>query len=140
MAFRNVYIELWPAAGKGPRGPAGSYSRRYAWPECWQDHAGLVTELHTLKSWTEALETGNLTGAAAYGGGYDEWIRHVREVTAPMVQEIGRVCMAGDFASHVDMSVPLRGREHRHRPRWHTRRHPSPTGHSAVAVAGVSGP
>jgi peptidoglycan hydrolase-like protein with peptidoglycan-binding domain len=106
--FRERHPVLWPASGKGPQGPAGSLRRRYPWPDCWTQHPDLVTELHCLKAWTEAIDNGDLTAQAAYGGGFDRWTRHVNEVTAPLVQEIGRVCMAGGVGSHVDMTKPRR--------------------------------
>jgi hypothetical protein len=106
--FREGHSELWPAPGTGVQGPAGSYRRRYAWPECWTLHTALVTELQCLKLWTEAIRAGNLDHVAAFGGGFDRWMRHIREVTAPMVQEIARVCMPGGLNFHRNPAVPMR--------------------------------
>jgi hypothetical protein len=83
-----------------------------------------VADLTCLKLWTEAIETGDLTTAAAYGGGFDRWARHLRDVTRPMVQDISRVCMAGGMPMHVDMSTPRRpGPEQPHRPEPRIRGH-----------------
>ena len=59
-----------------------------------------------MRAWTLALETGDLKAADAFGGNYDRWIRHVEEVTGPMVQDISRVCIVAGVGLHVDPSTP----------------------------------
>jgi hypothetical protein len=106
--FRKAHAEYWPEPGTGAQGPAVSYRRRYPWPHCWKEHPSLVTNLRCLRRWTVAIESGDLETADAYGGDYDRWIRHVEEVTAPLVQDIGRVCMAGGVGFHIDPASPRR--------------------------------
>jgi len=72
QAFRDQYSDLWPAPGTGVQGPAGTYRRRYSWPECWTAHVSLVIELRCLKRWTEAIEEWELDIAEAMGGGFDQ--------------------------------------------------------------------
>ena len=105
-AFRKENDQLWPAPGTGASGPAGSYRRRYPWPECWTEHRALVRQMISLRSWTQALDRNDMNAAAFWGGGYDRWERHIREVTAPLVQDISRVCMVAGVCTHVDMSKP----------------------------------
>ncbi len=105
QTFRERHSHLWPERATGVQGPVGTYKVRHPWPTCWPVHAALVTELTCLKLRTEAIEAGNLPTAAALGGGFDRWTRHVRDITATMVQEIGRVCMTG--LGHRSSSVPL---------------------------------
>jgi len=119
--FREQYSSLWPVHGTGVQGPAGSARRRYPWPGCWALHASLVTELRCLKRWTEAVEEGDLETAEAMGGGFNEWIHHVREVAGEMVQEIAQICMAGGVNFHRSTAVPLR-----EQPGWESLRLPSP--------------
>jgi hypothetical protein len=108
-AFRKRHAHLWPAPGTGAQGPAGSYRRRYPWPTCWAEHPALLLDLTHLRSWTLALEAGDLAIADTYGGDFDRWMRHVEEVTGTIVQVISRVCMAGGIGIHSDMSGERRG-------------------------------
>ena len=108
QAFRFRWAQLWPAPGTGVQGPAGSYRRRYPWPECWTAHPSLVTELQCLKLWADAIEEGNLATAEAIGGGFKAWGYYVHEITGPMVQEIARVCMSAGVLFHRDPAVPMR--------------------------------
>jgi hypothetical protein len=104
---RNTFARQWPAQGV-EQGRPGHYTRTYPFPDCWPLHSELVTEFHLRRQWTTVIESGEIE-PAAYGGEYDRWSRHVREVTVAMVREISQLCMATGATKHVDPMVPRPG-------------------------------
>jgi hypothetical protein len=104
---RNTFARQWPAQGV-EQGRPGHATRTYPFPDCWPLHPELVTEFGLLRQWTTVIESGEIE-PAAYGGEYDRWSRHVREVTVAMVREISQLCMATGATTHVDPAVPRPG-------------------------------
>lgn len=96
-------VNPWPATE--PCSPGSATNATGTSPRIqqagWLLHRKTAIELPAY-GLTVALETGDLEVAAVYGGGYDRWIRHVREVTNPLVQQVSQVCMAGGAGLHVD--------------------------------------
>ncbi len=62
-----------------------------------------------LRSWTTAVESGDVELQEAHGGPWDRWLRHFREHTVPMVREISMLCMVSGTTKHVDPAVPRPG-------------------------------
>jgi hypothetical protein len=90
-----------------PPGPVDRRSPARPWPECWEQHEGLVAALRMLKSWHDALEDGEADG------GYREardWLQYLRDDIGGLTRVIsGRTCRYG----HVDPATeePVRGPE-----------------------------
>lgn len=106
--LRATFARQWPAQGV-QQGRPGQYTRAWPFPECWALHPELVMEFAWLRSWTTAVETGDVELQDAHGGPWDRWLRHVREATVPMVREIAQLCMLSGTNQHVDPLVPRPG-------------------------------
>jgi hypothetical protein len=105
--LRSTFARQWPARGVD-QGRPGHHTRTYPFPDCWPLHPELVTEFALLRRWTSVIESGELE-LVTYGGEYDRWSRHVREVTVAAVREISQLCMASGATKHVDPAVPRPG-------------------------------
>jgi hypothetical protein len=106
--LRATFARQWPAQGV-EQGRPGQSARTWPFPECWPLHPELVMEFAWLRSWTAAVETGDVELQEAHGGAWDRWLRHVREATVPMVREIAQLCMLSGTNQHVDPTVPRQG-------------------------------
>jgi hypothetical protein len=106
-----TFARQWPAIGV-EQGRPGHFTRTWPFPDCWPLHPELVMEFAWLRSWTTAVETGDVELQEAHGGAWDRWLRHVREATVPMVREIAQLCMLSGTNQHVDPTVPRPGFGH----------------------------
>jgi hypothetical protein len=88
--LRTTYSHLWPANAN-----ARSFAK--PWPDCWEEHTGLVADLQYLKDWAAALAAGDIEGDAY--GARDSWRRYVHTLLVDDIRAIsGRTCRYG----HVD--------------------------------------
>jgi hypothetical protein len=101
---KALFARQWPAAGVH-QGRPGHYTRGFPFADCWPLHSELVLEFMSSRRWTADLESGGLA-PGAFGGEYDRWMRHLREVTVAMVREVSQLCMASGAIQHIDPSVP----------------------------------
>jgi hypothetical protein len=106
--LRSTFARQWPAEGV-EQGRPGHFIRTWPFPDCWPLHPELMLEFAWLRSWTTAVETGDVELQEAHGGAWDRWLRHVREATVPMVREIAQLCMLSGTNQHVDPAVPRPG-------------------------------
>jgi hypothetical protein len=122
--LRTTFARQWPAQGV-EQGRPGQSARTWPFPDCWPLHPELVMEFAWLRSWTAAVETGDVELQEAHGGAWDRWLRHVREATVPMVREIAQLCMLSGTNQHVDPSVPRPGFGRARRAQMHTTARPT---------------